>query len=133
MLKILNEESKLADIVQLVGEDVLQMIKMVLEISRVLRIGFLQQNAFHDDDTYVPLPKQYLMLELIKYLYDRANEAVKYGIPISIVKDETLFNSVMKMKYTIPNEDLRGIGRLMKDIDDYYSELISRYREKIRS
>ncbi len=70
------------------------------------------------------------MLELIKYLYDRANEAVKYGIPISIVKDETLFNSVMKMKYTIPNEDLRGIGRLMKDIDDYYSELISRYREK---
>jgi len=39
----------------------------------------------------------------------------------------------MKMKYTIPNEDLRGIGRLMKDIDDYYSELISRYREKIRS
>jgi len=134
MLKILNEESKLADIVQLVGEDVLpDDQRLVLEISRVLRIGFLQQNAFHDDDTYVPLPKQYLMLELIKYLYDRANEAVKFGIPISIVKDETLFNSVMKMKYTIPNEDLRGIGRLMKDIDDYYSELISRYREKIRS
>jgi V/A-type H+-transporting ATPase subunit A len=71
------------------------------------------------------------MLELIKYLYDRASEAVKYGIPISKVKDDVLFNNVMKMKYTIPNEDLRGIGRLMKEIDDYYTELISQYKHKV--
>lgn len=131
MLKVLSEEAKLADIVQLVGEDVLpDHQRLILEISKVLRIGFLQQNAFHDDDTYVPLPKQYLMLELIKYLYNRASEAVKYGIPISKVKDEKLFNDVMKMKYTIPNEDLRGIGRLMKDIDDYYTSLIVKYKDQ---
>ncbi|MGB3366557.1 MAG: V-type ATP synthase subunit A [Acidaminobacteraceae bacterium] len=131
MLKILNEESKLADIVQLVGEDVLpDDQRLILEIAKVLKIGFLQQNAFHKEDRYVPLPKQYLMLELIKYLYDRASEAIKLGIPISKVKDDILFNNVIKMKYTIPNEDLRGIGRLMKNIDDYYTDLISQYKHK---
>lgn len=131
MLKVLNEESKLADIVQLVGEDVLpDDQRLILEISKVLRIGFLQQNAFHKDDRYVPLPKQYLMLALIKYLYDRGSEAIKFGIPISKVKDDVLFNKVVKMKYTIPNEDLRGIGRLMKEIDDYYTDLISQYKHK---
>lgn len=129
MLKILHEENKLSDIVQLVGEDVLpDDQRLILEISKVIRIGFLQQNAFHEQDTYVPLPKQYLMLELIKHLYDRCMEAIGLGIPLSKVKDQDLFSSVIKMKYTIPNDDLRGIGRLMKDIDEYYDRLIAKYK-----
>lgn len=130
MISILFEENKLADIVALVGEDVLpDDQRLILEISKVVKIGYLQQNAFHEDDTYVPLPKQHLMLEMIKYLYDRAKEAVNLGIPISKAKDEELFNKVMKMKYTIPNEDLRGIGRLRQEVEDYYNELIVQYAE----
>lgn len=129
MLKILYEENKLADIVALVGEDVLpDDQRLIIEISKVLKIGFLQQNAFHKDDTYVPLPKQHLMLELMKLLYDKAKAAIDMGIPISIVKDDELFGKVMKMKYTIPNEDLRGIGRLMTEIEAYYDALMEKYQ-----
>jgi len=130
MISILFEENKLADIVALVGEDVLpDDQRLIIEISKVVKIGFLQQNAFHEDDTYVPLPKQHLMLEMIKYLYDRAKEAINLGVPISKVKDDELFGKVMKMKYTIPNEDLRGIGRLRQEVEDYYNELIVQYAE----
>lgn len=130
MISILFEENKLADIVALVGEDVLpDDQRLILEISKVIKIGYLQQNAFHEDDTYVPLPKQHLMLEMIKYLYDRAKDAINLGVPISKAKDDELFNKVMKMKYTIPNEDLRGIGRLRQEVEDYYNELIVQYAE----
>jgi len=130
MISILFEENKLADIVALVGEDVLpDDQRLIIEISKVLKIGFLQQNAFHSEDTYVPLPKQHLMLEMIKYLYDRAKEAINLGVPISKVKDEELFGKVMKMKYTIPNEDLKGIGRLRQEVEDYYNDLIVQYAE----
>jgi len=130
MISILFEENKLADIVALVGEDVLpDDQRLILEISKVVKIGYLQQNAFHADDTYVPLPKQHLMLEMIKYLYDRAKEAINLGVPISKAKDDELFSKVMKMKYTIPNEDLRGIGRLRQEVEEYYNELIVQYAE----
>ena len=66
MLRILYEENKLLEIVKLVGEDVLpDDQRLILEISKLLKVGFLQQNAFHKEDTYVPLTKQYLMLKVI--------------------------------------------------------------------
>jgi len=129
ILQLLYEENKLADIVALVGEDVLpDDQRLILEISKVIKIGYLQQNAFHKDDTYVPLPKQHLMLEMIKFLYDKSAEAVHMGIPISKVKNVELYTKVMKMKYTIPNDDLTGIGRLMTEIETYYNELIASYQ-----
>ncbi len=129
ILQLLYEENKLADIVALVGEDVLpDDQRLILEISKVIKIGYLQQNAFHKDDTYVPLPKQHLMLEMIKFLYDKSAEAVHMGIPISKVKNIELYTKVMKMKYTIPNDDLTGIGRLMTEIEGYYNELIASYQ-----
>lgn len=130
MISLLFEENKLEDIVALVGEDVLpDDQRLILEVAKVLRVGYLQQNAFHEDDTFVPLPKQHLMLEMIKYLYDRSKEALSYGVPISKAKDETLFTKVTKMKYTIPNDDLTGIGRLRREIQQHYDTLINQYRK----
>ncbi|EOD01367.1 V-type ATP synthase subunit A [Caldisalinibacter kiritimatiensis] len=128
MLHILYEENKLQEIVLLVGEDVLpDDQRLILEISKVLRIGFLQQNAFHKEDTYVPLKKQYEMLKVIDYLYERSYKAVKDGIPISQVKNEELFNDVIKMKYNIPNENLEGIEKLKNRIKQYYDKLEEKY------
>ncbi len=128
MLGVLYEENRLSDIVQLVGEDVLpDDQRLILEIAKVLKEGFLQQNAFHEQDTYVPLAKQFLMLELMQYLYTRGKQAVEKGIPISLVKDDELYSKIVKMKYTIPNDDLRGIGRLLTEIDDYYDKLMKKY------
>ena len=128
MMKILHEENKLQEIVQLVGEDVLpDEQRLVLEISKVIKIGFLQQHAFHKEDTYVPLEKQYKMLKVIDHLFKRAQEAVKKDIPISQVKDDKLFNDVMKMKYTIPNDHIELINNLKVDIDRFYDGLIEKY------
>lgn len=128
MLSLLHEEKKLREIVLLVGEDVLpDEQRLILEISRVIKIGFLQQNAFHKEDTYVPLNKQYKMLKTIDLLYERSFDAVKKGIPISQVKDEKLFDEVIKMKYNIPNDNLEGLKILEDKINDYYDELEQKY------
>lgn len=128
MMKILHEENKLLEIVQLVGEDVLpDDQRLLLEISKVLKIGFLQQNAFHKEDTYVPLEKQYKMLKVIELLYERCLRGVKLGIPISQLKEEQLFQEIIKMKYTISNHAMEAFEELEKRIVDYYEALEEKY------
>ena len=74
VLSLLNQESSLMEIVKLIGSDVLpDDQKLTLEIARVIRLGFLQQNAFHDQDTCVPLKKQLLMMKTILYLYEKSS------------------------------------------------------------
>ena len=83
IMALLNQESSLMDIVKLIGSDVLpDDQKLVLEIARVIRLGFLQQNAFHKDDTCVSLQKQYIMMEIILYLYKKAKALVTMGMPM---------------------------------------------------
>ena len=68
------------EIVKLIGSDVLpDDQKLVLEIARVIRLGFLQQNAFHKDDTCVPLKKQFKMMEIILYLYEKCRALIVHG------------------------------------------------------
>lgn len=128
MLNLLFEESKLLEIVLLVGEDVLpDDQRLILEIARVLKIGFLQQNAFHKDDTYVPLRKQIDMLKTIELLYDRGLQSVKKGIPISVVRNIDLYEDIIKMKYTITNDDIEKIQGLNARINEFYNQLESEY------
>ncbi len=128
MLRLLFEESKLQDVVALVGEDVLpDEQRLILEIARVIKVGFLQQNAFHKEDTYVPLKKQIEMLKTIDLLYERGLKAIKKKIPISKVRDGELYDKVMKMKYTVPNDKLGEIEELKSHINEFYDELESYY------
>lgn len=114
---LLQEESSLMEIVKLIGSDVLpDDQKLVIEICRVIRVGFLQQNAFHSEDTYVPLEKQKLMMKTILYLYKKARHIVNAGIPISRVLETGLFDKLIKMKYDIPNNKLEMF-------DEYKSEI----------
>lgn len=124
MLRLLFEESKLLEIVLLVGEDVLpDDQRLILEIARVIKIGFLQQNAFHKEDTYVPLKKQLEMLKTIDLLYERGLQAVKKNIPISQVRNGELYGEIIKMKYTVPNEDIDKIQELNNMINNFYNKL----------
>ena len=80
LVMLLNQESSLMEIVKLIGSDVLpDDQKLVLEIARVIRLGFLQQNAFHKDDTCVPLKKQFKMMEIILYLYEKCQGPHLHG------------------------------------------------------
>ena len=130
MLKLLYEEDKLKEIVMLVGEDVLpDDQRLILDISNVMKLGFLQQNAFSKVDTYVPLKKQVEMLKTIKLLYEEGHKAIKEQIPISQVKNAELYSKVIAMKNTISNEDLSGIKDLNDEIKEFYSDLISKYEK----
>lgn len=135
VLKLLQEESKLLDIVQLVGEDVLpDAQRLILEISRIIKTGILQQNAFHKEDTFVPLIKQHQMLKTVWHLYERANECAEKNIPISRLKDEAIFEKVTKMKYTVPNDatlSTEAISGINLEIDAYYDALKAQYNQVI--
>ena len=103
---LLQEEAKLMEIVKLIGADILpEDQKLTIEIARVIRVGFLQQNAYHTIDTYVPLDKQLKMMELILRLYDGARGLVARAIPLSQLKATGIFDELTKMKYEVPNED----------------------------
>ena len=116
---LLQEESSLMEIVKLIGSDVLpDDQKLVIETARVLRVGFLQQNAFHAEDTYVPLEKQKRMMQVILYLHTKSKEIVSHGIPISKIIATGLFDKLTKMKYDIPNSRLKMFDDYMKEIDD---------------
>ncbi len=121
---LLQEESSLMEIVKLIGSDVLpDDQKLVIETSRAIRVGFLQQNAFHAEDTYVPLEKQKLMMKVILHLHEKAKEVVSMGIPISKIIELGLFDKLTKMKYDIPNSRLDMFDDYLKEIDEKTNSL----------
>ena len=122
---LLQEESSLMEIVKLIGSDVLpDDQKLVIETARVIRVGFLQQNAFHADDTYVPLEKQKLMMKVILHLHERAKEIVAHEIPISKIIELGLFDKLTKMKYDIPNSRPELFEEYLKEIDEKIDALL---------
>ena len=95
------------EIVKLIGGDVLpDDQKLTLEIARVIRLGFLQQNAFHQEDTCVPMEKQFLMMDVILYLYQKSKALVTMGMPMSVLKSHDIFDRIIAIKYDVPNDKL---------------------------
>lgn len=125
---ILIEENKLMEIVKLIGSDVLpDDQKLIIEIARVVRVGFLQQNAYHKEDTYVPLEKQFLMMELILNLYNNCRKCIAIGIPLSEVIATGLFEKIIKVKYDIPNSKLELFDEYNIEINGTFDCLKERH------
>lgn len=123
--KILHEENKLMEIVKLIGSDVLpEDQKLIIEIARVVRVGFLQQNAYHKDDTYVPLEKQYLMMKAILCLYEESKKAVASGVTAAALLETGLFEKVIKVKYDIPNDKPEMFRLLNVEIEQGIKKLV---------
>lgn len=120
IVRILREESSLMDIVKLIGADVLpEDQKLVLEIARVIRIGILQQNAYHMNDTYVPLSKQFMMIKVVLYLYEKCRKLVtEESIPVSLIRESGIFETVIKIKYDIENDKLEKFDDIFGKIDE---------------
>jgi len=130
IMRILQEENKLMDIVKLVGEDVLpDDQRVILEIARIIKIGYLQQNAYHPQDFYTDLLRQHSMLKVINRLYDRAYSCVKKGIPLSKIKNEKLFSDIIMMKYNAAEAKSKLFQELINRIDHYYDSVESMYKE----
>ena len=127
MMTLLNQENSLMEIVKLIGGDVLpDDQKLILEIARVIRLGFLQQNAFHKDDTCVSLEKQFKMMDVILYLYKACRKLVAMGMPMSVLKAEGIFEKVIAIKYDVPNDNLQLLDMYKVDIDNFYHRVMEK-------
>ncbi|MFA5037400.1 MAG: V-type ATP synthase subunit A [Candidatus Izemoplasmatales bacterium] len=115
IMTLLAEENKLLEIVKLIGSDVLpDDQKLIIEIGKVIRVGFLQQSVFEKNDTYVPLMKQFRMMEVIVYLHREAKDYIQTGKALSLLINTGLFDKVSRMKYDVNNVELNKF-------DDYFS------------
>ena len=127
IMAILNQESSLMEIVKLIGSDVLpDDQKLTLEIARVIRLGFLQQNAFHQEDTCVPMEKQFKMMEIILYLYEKSKALINRGMPVSVLKEDNIFERIISIKYDVPNDQLDRFDQYQKDIDEFYNKVLEK-------
>ena len=132
IVKLLNEENELQEIAKVVGQDVLSdSKKLILEICKCIREGFLQQNANSDIDTFVPLLKQYKMMKLVVDVYETANDLVNMGIPMSRIKEIGFFETYPRIKEEVTNIETGKIDELedeylkkLNDIEDEYKEIL---------
>ena len=104
---ILVEENTLMEIVKLMGTDVLpDDQKLLIETARIIRVGFLQQNAYHKDDTYVSLEKQYRMMKLIVQFYELSKNLLADDISMDEIIKCGWIEKLIKVKYDIPNDKI---------------------------
>ena len=116
------------DIVKLIGADLLaEEQKLVLETAKAIRVGFLQQNAMHETDCYVPINKQYLMMKLIFVLHDRARVLVAKQIPVSQLKEKGIYDLLSRMKYDIPNDQPEKFDELRQKLNSLLGEIEKKY------
>lgn len=126
ILNILTTENRLNEIVKLIGSDVLpDDQKLILEIARVIRLGFLQQNAFHKEDTFVPMEKQLKMMEVILHLYDRCKDLIEMNMPMALLRESDVFEKIIAIKYDVPNNELERFESYDRMIEAFYEHLVS--------
>jgi V/A-type H+-transporting ATPase subunit A len=128
-MELLSEENRLSQIVKLVGPDALPYAeRMVLETSRLIREGILQQNATDPVDAFSPIEKQIRMLELVLYFHERGMAIVRRGAPINLIHDLPVVDALIRMKSNVSNEDLSKFEDIQKAIDEQMSQLDAEYR-----
>lgn len=125
LLSILTEENKLNEIVKLIGSDVLpDDQKLTLEIAKVIRLGFVQQNAYHPSDTYVPMDKQLKMMETILYLYTQSKKLIALNMPMSLLTADPIFDKIISIKYDVANDELNKFKDYREEIDTFYNRIM---------
>ncbi|MGN0601617.1 MAG: V-type ATP synthase subunit A [Oscillospiraceae bacterium] len=121
---ILVEENTLMEIVKLMGTDVLpDDQKLLIETARIIRVGFLQQNAYHKDDTYVPLEKQYRMMKLILKFYELSKDKLEKGGDINKIINSGWIEKLIKVKYDIPNDKPEMFGEYEKTMESDFAAI----------
>ena len=124
MMGLLQKEAELQEIVQLVGADALPPRERgTLEVARMIREDFLQQNAYHEVDSFCSLEKQYLMAKIVLQWYDGAMEAIESGIGIEKLERMQIKDAIVRMKY-VPNEGFKEkYEQIMKDMKDEFEAI----------
>ena len=123
MMSILSDESKLNEMVQLVGMDALSAPdRLKMEAARSIREDFLHQDAFHEIDTFSSLKKQFMMMDLVLSYYDKSVEALDQGASLNSLIALPVREEIGRFKYT-PEKDLKEkFDAVSKELDKEIGE-----------
>jgi V/A-type H+-transporting ATPase subunit A len=128
MMDLLQKEVKLQQVVKLVGADALpDSQRFILEVCKLFKNGFLQQNAFDDVDRYSSIEKQRRMLEIILLYWKRGSEAIKGGVTLVKLRHMKILQDIVKMKLTIANDDLRAFDKMEARLERSLDQLEALY------
>ena len=130
ILDLLQREVRLQQVVKLVGPDALpDSQRFIIEVCTLFKNAFLQQNAFDDVDRYSTVEKQSRMLAIILTYWRRGAEAIKRGMTLVRLRRMKVLQDVVKMKFTIANEDPRGFDKLAARLERSLDQLEEIYEE----
>jgi V/A-type H+-transporting ATPase subunit A len=117
-MALLQKDKELQEIVQLVGPDALpDSERLTIEVARMLKEDFLQQNAFHDVDSYCPPKKQNDMLKIILEFSDKMKELLVSGIEINRILELPIYEEVARMKYVPAEEGFESLEQKIKELN----------------
>jgi len=127
-LEILQREDRLQQVVKLVGPDALpDDQRLILETARLLREGFLQQNALDEVDAYSTVEKQVRMLQIILHFHNRAKRIVAKGCPIIVIQGLPVVNTLVRMKTSVPNDQVEKIDKIQQALDEQMDQVEKDY------
>ncbi len=122
-MSLLAQESSLQEVVRLVGRDALSDDdKLKLDVTKSIREDYLQQNAFHDVDTFCSLNKQNIMLDLILHNYDRSLEALANGVELDKIEGLPVHEKITRAKF-IHEDEIGKLKDIKAEVDEEISQL----------
>ncbi|MBN1578157.1 MAG: V-type ATP synthase subunit A [Chitinispirillaceae bacterium] len=135
IMDLLQREVKLQQVVKLVGPDALpDSQRFIIEVCSLFKNAFLQQNAFDAIDMFSTVQKQAKMLHIIVTWYQRGADAIKAGTTLVAIRKMKTFQDIIKMKFTISNDDLSGLDKLAAKLDRSFNLTVPGIRgEEARS
>jgi len=123
---ILQREDALKEIVRLLGPEALpDEEKLILDVARMIQIGFLQQNAYDDTDAYCSPQKQFVMMKMYVQFYNEALKALRNGVPLSRIRGMQVVAPMLRAKFAIKSEELDKLDALVKQMFNEFSSLSS--------
>ncbi|HWQ16659.1 MAG TPA: V-type ATP synthase subunit A [Sulfolobales archaeon] len=126
LYSILLRENELREIVRLIGpENLSEPDKLVMEAARIIREGFLKQNAYDKIDAFASPQKQVKLMRAMVNFYRNAKKLVDSGVPVKVIREKTqdLITELIKARFTIPNEELDKLGELDRRITERLSQI----------
>jgi V/A-type H+-transporting ATPase subunit A len=126
--EILQKEDRLQKIVKLIGPDALpDSEQLYLDVARMIKVGFLQQSAYDEIDTYSTPEKQLKILRLILKFFDKASELIRSGVPIYVIRNMKTISKVLRIKISVPNDKLEEIELIEKEVFEEFKNIETEY------
>ena len=130
IMELLQKETRLQQIVKLVGSDALpDSQNFILEVCSLFKNAFLQQNAFDEIDRYCSVEKQIAMMDIILQYYDEGSDAISKGVPMVKIRRLSVVQDIARMRFSVSNDNVSEIDRLSLRLQRSIMQLGGLYEE----